>query len=306
MSRRILVTGGSGFLGCRILPGLVARGLEVHAAGRRPPDCPGVIHHAADLLLPGEAERVARAAAPDILLHAAWMVEHGRFWSAPDNLDWTAATLRLARAAASAGASRIVGVGTCAEYDWTHAPGLPRREADPVAAVSLYAEAKLATVRLLGRWAAGQSISFAWARLFFPFGPGEPAAKLVSSVTMALARGESVAIRGAPLVRDFVDVSDAGDAIAALASSSAEGVVNVGSGEAVPVGTLAGLIQASVGGGSLVLADVPPPGEPAVMSADLARLRHEVGVPPPPPLALRVAETVRQLLAGAPGTLPKR
>jgi nucleoside-diphosphate-sugar epimerase len=292
---RVLVAGGGGFLGRHALPFLTAAGCEVHVASRRPAPANGVRSHAVDLLAPGAPERLIADVGPQIVLHAAWTVEHGRFWTAPDNLDWVAATLRLARAASDAGVARFVGVGTCVEYDWDHAPGQPRRETDPLGPRQLYGEAKAATFRLLARAFDDAAMQFAWGRIFHPFGVGEPAGKLVSSLVSALRRGETVEVRSGPLVRDFIAAEDAGRALAALALSPVAGAVNIASGQAVSIRDLAGQVLALCpGDGRVVFRDAPQGAEPAVMSADVSRLRHEVGLAAPAPLHVRLAQFIAE------------
>src|SRR4051794_32427657 len=116
---RIIITGASGFVGRHVLPVLLRAGCEVHTAGRSRPVVDVGTHHGADLLDPTVPLRLLGEVRPEIVLHLAWTVEHGRFWTAPENLDWVAATLRLARAAESVGVRRFVGLGTCVEYDWS-------------------------------------------------------------------------------------------------------------------------------------------------------------------------------------------
>src|SRR6185312_10743533 len=118
---RVLLTGGSGFIGSRAIAPLLAAGYEVHALGRRRGASPDVTWHELDLLDDRATGRVVADVAAERLLHLAWHTEHGRFWSAPENLDWVAASVRLMRAFAEAGGRRAVIAGTCAEYDWTGA-----------------------------------------------------------------------------------------------------------------------------------------------------------------------------------------
>ncbi len=116
--RRVLVTGGAGFVGRHAVAALIARGFEVHAVGRRAPEGVHLVHPAD--LLDADARRAAlRAAGASHLLHLAWVTEPGRYWQSPDNLDWTAASLDLVRGFREAGGTRAVVAGTCAEYDWT-------------------------------------------------------------------------------------------------------------------------------------------------------------------------------------------
>src|SRR5690349_1295712 len=92
-AKRVLVTGASGFIGRHVLPWLTAQGYEVHIIDRRlrARKAPGIVAHAADLLANNGAAQVIAAVRPSHLLHLAWNVTPGQFWTAIDNLDWVAA-----------------------------------------------------------------------------------------------------------------------------------------------------------------------------------------------------------------------
>ena len=130
MTPTVLVTGASGFIGRRVVAQLATEGrFEIVTASRRPdPRMPaGVTHHAVDMLALGAPVDLIQRVRPTHLVHLAWNAEPGRFWNAPDNLDWAAATLTLVRAFLEAGGTRAVLAGTCAEYDWTGASSRRQR-----------------------------------------------------------------------------------------------------------------------------------------------------------------------------------
>src|SRR6202023_1104818 len=96
---RVLLTGATGFIGREIVRPLMATGAEVHTLGRGTPDAPGVSHHPLDLL--GATDfAVVRDIGATHLVHLAWHPERN-FWTARENLDWVAASLRLFRAFAA-------------------------------------------------------------------------------------------------------------------------------------------------------------------------------------------------------------
>ena len=219
---RVLVTGATGYVG---------RAATAALAGHEVVQLPRTI----DLL---DSERACSAVA-DVgathLLHLAWDVTPGSYWSSDANHRWAEASQALFHAFAEAGGERILGVGTCAEYAWTRA----RLDADaPLTPASIYGRAKLATARGL----EAIDISSCWARLFFSFGPHEHPARLVPSVIRALLDGERAACTDGEQKRDFLFVDDVGRALATLLASDVRGAANVSSGTAVAVRDLVGRI----------------------------------------------------------------
>lgn len=276
---RILLTGASGFVGRQVLASLISMGADVHAVSRRRPQVDGpFIWHEADLLSPDAASMVIGECRPACVLHLAWCVEHGRFWTDPANLDWIAATVRIARAAADMGVTRFVGAGTCYEYDWP-ADGYCDEKTTPLAVHTLYDASKSATRQALRSFFDNMGVSFAWARLFFLYGQHEPPGRLVSSLAIALAAGQAATCSRGLAMRDFMNVRDAGRAIATLALSRVEGSVNIGSGEGVRIADLATRMGELAGKPDLVRLGALPdrPGEPPRIVARTERLYGEVG-----------------------------
>jgi nucleoside-diphosphate-sugar epimerase len=292
-SMRLLVTGGGGFLGRHVLEGLRGHAGEVHAVSRRLRDSEEVRWHAADLLQPGEPPRVVDDIEPTHLLHLAWYTEHPVYWTSPENLRWTAASLDLLRAFASAGGRRAVFAGTCAEYDLELGDAPCRESATPERPSSLYGNCKLAVARVAEAFARAQGFEFAWGRIFYVFGPGEPRTRLIPSIAQALARGErATCLRGGDL-KDYIYVRDAAAALVALIESSVSGPVNIATGSAVRLADLARLVGLRAGHPELV--DIAAPADGAAsgsVTANVDRLTREVGWRPEYPLVRGLDETI--------------
>jgi nucleoside-diphosphate-sugar epimerase len=230
---------------------------------------------------------------PALVVHAAWYVAHGKFWTAPENQDWLEASTAFARHVAEAGGRRFIGIGSCAEYaDRDGEDSAPWPETRAIAPATPYGRAK---AELAARLAAMEGLSTAWARLFLLFGPGEHPDRLVPSIIAALREGREARCASGRPIRDFAATRFVGQALAALAGSAVTGPVNVGSGEGRSIAEVARFLGQAAGRPDLVRLGALPdrPGEVACMVADLTRLRRAVGFTAPP----QVEAALRGLLA---------
>ena len=278
---RVLVTGATGFIGRHALGPLARAGHELHAVTTRDHVASEepVTWHRADLL---QAVDVVAELEPELLVHLAWYVEPGRFWTSPLNVRWVEASLAALRAFADAGGRRAVIAGTSAEYDWRAADDRCHEERTPLRPATLYGAAKHALHSVAARYGEQAGFELAWGRIFFVYGPGEPDGRLVPSVGRGLLAGEPVPTTRGDQVRDFMHVEDVAAAFAALADSSVTGAVNVASGEPVAVREVVDGLADAAG-----RPDLPQPGalpdregDPPRLVADATRLREEVGFRP--------------------------
>jgi nucleoside-diphosphate-sugar epimerase len=279
---RVLVTGASGFIGRHAIPILLARGYQVHAIARQPliEHGKGVVQHCTDLLGAGEARGVIKAIRPTHLLHLAWSAMPGRFWTAPDNIDWVAASLRLANAFAEAGGRRAVYAGTCAEYDWNH--DWLEESATPLVPATLYGKAKNTLRRLVETAAAQTHVATAWARIFSVYGPYEAPERLVPQVITALLRAQPALCTAGTQERDFLHVEDVARALVTVLESDWQGPVNIASGVCLPLRDIVSMIAELVGRPELVrLGARPIPlDEPSRLAAATDVLRRHIGFQP--------------------------
>lgn len=235
---RIVLTGATGFVGRQVCAALRASGHEVVAVARRSSDLPAGITYIAsqDLFSESADWWTDICAGATALVHCAWVAEPGVYLTDARNFDCLTGTLALARGAAAAGISRFIGVGTCFEYDLSHrvlATDTPLRPETP------YAASKAATFLALSQMLPAAGVSFAWARLFYLYGAGEDPRRLVPYLHAQLSAGQEALLTDGRQIRDYMDVSGAGQALARLAQSALTGPVNICSGVPVTVRELA-------------------------------------------------------------------
>ncbi len=233
--KRVLVTGASGFIGQHLLPHLTARGFEVHAVhSQTAADKEAhAVSHCADLFAALRVKALFKELKPSHLVHLAWIATPGIYQNSLENLRWVQASIEIARQFVANGGTRIVGIGSCAEYDWSG--GLCSEAATPTIPSSLYGVCKLSVGSLLAAMAKETATSVAWARLFFPYGPREHSQRLIPSVIQSLLRQEAGRCSLGTQIRDYIFVDDVAGAIAALLESDVSGPINVASGVGVSV-----------------------------------------------------------------------
>lgn len=243
MKRRVLITGGTGFVGRQVLAELIKNDVTIVPVLRR--GSAGKLAfsaymedpiHTEDLFSESQSWWIKKLQAIDIIVHAAWYAEPGKYQFSTENLNCLIGTLRMAKASAEAGVKRFVGLGTCFEYAQSDRP---LSVCSPLAASSPYAGCKAAAYFALSQLLPQYGVQFAWCRLFYVYGEGEDTRRLVPSIRKKLSEGRPVDLTAGTQVRDFLDVSEAGRQIADIALSDKIGAFNICSGNPVSVRELA-------------------------------------------------------------------
>jgi nucleoside-diphosphate-sugar epimerase len=279
VTKRVLITGASGFIGRHCIDPLLARGYDVHAVSspRSGPRADRVQWHQSDLLDPVRAVGLVNEIEPTHLLHLAWYVVPGKLITSPENFAWTTSSLELVRAFGARGGQRFVGCGSAYEYDWNYGYCSERRT--PAVPNTVYGACKQALNLMTEAFAAQTNLSAAWGRAFFLYGPQEQPDRLVASVIRSVLRGEAAKCSHGRQIRDYMHVQDVANGMVAVLDSDVRGAINIASGQATTLREIVLSIGRLLDRQDLIkLGALPPRANDApLVVGDNTRLVQEVG-----------------------------
>jgi UDP-glucose 4-epimerase len=279
---RCLVTGASGHLGSHLTERLMAEGAEVSVLVRAQSDLwrlAGVLDRVqvlrGDL---SDIESIAPAikkAKPDVVFHLAWAGVTSEFRDAPEQIALNVTgSLNLFEAVRSAGCKLWVGVGSQAEYGPYDSI---LTEETPVRPSTAYGTAKLCVGLLTKKLCELAGMRYVWLRLLATYGPKDDERHLIPAVIGRLLARERPSLTLGDQRWDYLYVEDAAEAIyRAAVNREAQGVFNLGSGEATSVRTvierIRDLIDPSL---PLGFGEIPyPPDQLMRLETSIERLRR--------------------------------
>jgi len=267
---RILITGGSGFVGQAFRRAARESGHVLANLSRQAPDTSRDVHLPGSLAAPPwpEIERFA----PDACVHAAWITTPGIYLESPENADWERWSLDFLGRLPALGVRQVVALGTCVEYRMGEVClGEARTPLDPRSA---YARAKCRVHAALRPVLGSAAVPFAWARLFYPYGEGEHPERLIRSLVRRLRADTTVTLRTPHSVKDYIHVDDVATALLAMLETRFDGAINLGTGTGIAVEVLARRLAAMLGRPELIEIPANPPSDPLDrVVADSTRLR---------------------------------
>ena len=287
-SRRVLVTGGGGFIGSHLVERLLDDGLEViildnFSTGRTEnldhvKDSRRLTVHQVDVSNHGEIHTFFEGV--DWVFHLAALADIVPSIQQPlryhrANVDGTIAVLEAAR---SSGVKRFIYTASSSCYGI--AEQLPTPEIAPIRPQYPYALTKYIGEQYVLHWNRVYKLPCVSLRLFNVFGPRSRTSGAYGAVfgvflAQKLAGKPFTVVGDGTQTRDFTFVTDVADAFVKAAESQVEGeIFNVGSGGTYSVNYLVKLL-----GGDTV--NIPKrPGEPDCTFADIRKISRGLGWQP--------------------------
>jgi nucleoside-diphosphate-sugar epimerase len=242
MSRRVLVTGGAGYLGIPVVEALLSAGWDVRVLDAllhgRDIQVPELQRLGAQLFEGDVRDPAARSAALDTVhgvVHLAAIVGDPACAREPALAHEVnvRATHALVADAAAAGAQRLIFASTCSNYGRMTDPTVPITEDGMLSPVSLYAEQKVAVERvLLGARTGIPCVTSLRFATLYGVAPRMRFDLTVNEFTRDLWADRELEVFGERFWRPYVHVRDAARAVACVLDAPPElvagAVFNVG------------------------------------------------------------------------------
>jgi NAD dependent epimerase/dehydratase len=270
--RRVLVTGGEGFIGSHLVDRLLAEGAEVRALVHYNPFGRwGWLQDRGDdvEIVAGDvrdADRVARAVAGcDVVFHLAALIGIPYSYDAPESYVQTnvLGTYNVLSGCRRAGVERMVQTSTSEVYG--SAVRVPIDESHPLQPQSPYSASKIGGDMLALSFFHSFQLPVAVVRPFNTYGPRQSARAVIPAILGQIYGGsDEIRVGSTTPTRDFNYVEDTVRGFLAVAASDQAlgNVVNIGSGREISVADLFDLL-------------VKISGRPVRVVADESRLRPE-------------------------------
>lgn len=259
---RVLITGGSGFLGTHLIETLQTLGvreiINVHRGNNRGDELSGVINCIYDMSQPESVEKIRAVGNVDYVFNLAGLSDQRMPCLYPEDL-WNANVVSLINLTNAIDWNSVKGavhIGTTAEYGNTHVPFFEDQSLCPTNA---YGWSKAAATQYAVMMARGGYTKWCVARQFTGYGPGQKTGFIVD-LTHALKRKETFIVNPSYVTRDPIFVDDTIEGILRLAfcpNASGE-IVNLCPGKEISIGEIAAMVHSIVGTGKIELMQGEP------------------------------------------------
>jgi UDP-glucose 4-epimerase len=246
---KVLVTGGTGFIGSHLVRRLVNDGVEVHTVTSTvssvvPPRLVEVNDqitlHEANLCDRSALDRLAEHIRPTHVFHLGAFTHVGKSWGRVDECVQTnvQGTVNLLQALDRVGYERFVNVGTSEIYGDVD---VPFREDGPVRPISPYAVSKHAGEEFCRMFHEGRGWPIVRVRPFNAYGPMQSPDRVIPEIIVRGLRHQTLKMTQGRQTREFNYVEDLVDGL--VRAATVDGIdgelFNLGHGEEVTMRDLA-------------------------------------------------------------------
>ena len=248
-NKRVLITGGFGFIGSHLVRRLLQEKAQVAVLVRQTSNpwrvndlLKDIQVFTADIQDTISVLNVVLEYSPDYIFHLAAYGVNSSQTSFKDALQINVlGTINIVHAAKEAGCEKVINLGSSSEYG---DKSTPIHEEMGLAPVDLYGSTKAAATLISHQIAKEADTPIVTLRPFGVFGEMENTHKLFGYIIRSLVNNQEVKLTSCEQFRDYCYVGNIidGMVLAALEPSVKNEIFNIGSGQALPLKQLVTLI----------------------------------------------------------------
>jgi UDP-glucuronate decarboxylase len=223
---KVLVVGGSGFIGNEICRKLNFEGFEVVNMSRNPGLVETVPHIFGDLRFPDSYEKWVTKFRPEVIIQTAWITDYLTHRQSAENLEYTSKTIRLAQFAENISVKHFIALGSSVEYGYQEfSCNAQNTKPQPF---DLYGQEKFRVSRALKEIAINSHTRFTWARVFQAYGPGQEEHRFIPSAIKSLKAKNLIDCINPDLTLDWISSRDIASALLWTLFNDLPGEIDLG------------------------------------------------------------------------------
>ena len=249
---KVLITGGSGFVGSHLVRELDRRGDEVLVITRDSRNAwrlsgLDIAMAEGNLIDGGFVREVVSSFSPDAIVHCAWAGLGGKHRNSDEQTANLPIMRNILEAVAENPKIKLIGIGTQVEYG-VHNTRLT--EETPSNTRDLYGTCKRAGGLLGYNYAEEYGFDYAWLRLFTAFGPMDSPAYILPYAIISLLKGEPPKLSKCEQMWDYLYAEDVARLIIKVITNEKpfQGIYNLSSGKALRLKDVILAARLAVGG----------------------------------------------------------
>jgi nucleoside-diphosphate-sugar epimerase len=246
---KILLTGGSGFIGSQVLNTLNQNieGATILNLTRTNSNSNSkkVEFFKCDLSIPETYRSKIESFGPEVVIHLAWEgIPDFSLEMSSKNILSSISFIDIVTNIKTC--KKIIVTGSCFEYNNKLGSS---KEDDVVIPKDYFTFAKKTILSFLELQCNKNNILYAWTRLFYVYGPNQRSGSLIPTLIETIKSNKSPELRTPKNANDFIHVNDVADAILTMVLKHFKsGIFNIGSGVTIPVTEISKIIEFEIRG----------------------------------------------------------
>lgn len=230
---KILVVGGTGFLGSQIVQRLSEDGHQMRSLSRRQ-SLLDVEQWIGDVDQPDSYKDLISDWKPEVIIQAAWVTDQLSYRDSALNRTYARNTLNLAKHCFQSEAHHFVALGTSAEYGRPSQPC--NASTTPSVPLDSYGAEKLWTLEEMKKIALNYETRFSWARIFQPYGQKQDPNRLIPAAAKKFRAGKKFTTQSSENVLDWITSRDVAGAVSYIIKHDLPEVLDIGTSLGTSVG----------------------------------------------------------------------